>query len=326
MQGGARGNSYDPAPMAYSRRKKRRVAQFADYLRLMRWRPALDAMAPQAGGTRLLRGLFRRRSAVLRAAGRKGAVGGSHFQLTAFSETDFRRDKPGGRWSFPRCAGRRRRTFAGQSLESLGALNLWGLSGGSGQKWQWEPAFDPGSSEPPRFIQFAFLQDRFYLELPKSTLAAAEAQRLLTERHGFYWARKHRDYWWVNADWEAMLKWDPLHKLYLYRDEDAALPWTLACFRGCHKTRSCGFLSHPRKRQYAASTHLRQRSCDSFLDFGKTAGCWRGRVRSGGRDGWADGPLCRKTLESIMWHVYNVGRQSRRTQLLRGEPCLRASG
>jgi len=74
----------------------------------------------------------------------------------------------------------------------------------------------------PRFIQFAFLQDRFYLELPKSTLAAAEAQRLLTERHGFYWARKHRDYWWVNADWEAMLKWDPLHKLYLYRDEDSA--------------------------------------------------------------------------------------------------------
>jgi len=209
MQGGALGNSFDPAPMAYSRWKKQRVAQFADYLRLMRWRRkrvgrdcfvVFSEDDPQCSGPLAEK---------------------ARSQEVIFSTPPSVRLVSGGAnlgedGLFPGMPAEGEEPLPGD------LCNLWGLSGGSSQRWQSGPAFDPGGSEPPRFLQFAFLQDRFYLELPKSTLAAAEAQRLLTERHGFYWAREHCDYWWVNADWEAMLKWDPLQKLYLYRDEDSA--------------------------------------------------------------------------------------------------------
>jgi hypothetical protein len=74
----------------------------------------------------------------------------------------------------------------------------------------------------PRFVQFAFRQDCFYMELPKSTLFPNEAGLILQQRPGFYWARKRPDLCWVRATMKDMCKWDPLQKMYVYRDEESA--------------------------------------------------------------------------------------------------------
>lgn len=39
---------------------------------------------------------------------------------------------------------------------------------------------------PPRFVQFAFEETLFYMDLPRTTLEQAEAERLLRDRPGFF--------------------------------------------------------------------------------------------------------------------------------------------
>jgi len=79
-----------------------------------------------------------------------------------------------------------------------------------------------GGEAQLRYVQFAFRQDCFYMELPKATVFPQEAQQILRHRLGFYWAKNRPDLRWVRGNWEDMVKWEPLQKIYLYRDEESA--------------------------------------------------------------------------------------------------------
>ena len=84
------------------------------------------------------------------------------------------------------------------------------------------PLGDWSPGKPFRYIQFAFRRDCFYLELPNSTVFPQEARQILRHRLGFYWAKNRPDLRWVRANWKDMVKWEPLQKVYLYRDEESA--------------------------------------------------------------------------------------------------------
>ena len=84
------------------------------------------------------------------------------------------------------------------------------------------PAPDWSPEKPFRYIQFAFRRDCFYLELPTYTLLPHEAELILRQRSGFYWAKDRQDLRWVRANWKDIVKWNPLQKIYLYRDELSA--------------------------------------------------------------------------------------------------------
>ena len=73
-----------------------------------------------------------------------------------------------------------------------------------------------------RYIQFAFMRDCFYLELPNNTVFPQEAEQIFRHRLGFYWAKNRPDLRWVRGNWKDMLTWEPLQKVYLYRDEESA--------------------------------------------------------------------------------------------------------
>ncbi len=79
-----------------------------------------------------------------------------------------------------------------------------------------------GVDSPPRYIQLAFGRASFYLDLPKTTLFPNEAEIILQQRTGFSWARNRPDLRYVRSNWEDVVSWDPLQKVYLYRDEDSA--------------------------------------------------------------------------------------------------------
>jgi hypothetical protein len=82
---------------------------------------------------------------------------------------------------------------------------------------------DGGQQGPSnRFYQFAFNRDCFYVDIPRNTLFVDEAHRIISERHGFCWARSRLDLRWVSANWDDVLEWNPLQKVYLYRDEESA--------------------------------------------------------------------------------------------------------
>ena len=79
-----------------------------------------------------------------------------------------------------------------------------------------------GGESQPRFLQFAFLQDRFYLELPNNTIFRPEVEQLLRCTMGFFWAKDRPDLWWIRNTWKDMVRWNPLQKVYLYHDEESA--------------------------------------------------------------------------------------------------------
>lgn len=93
--------------------------------------------------------------------------------------------------------------------------SLAGQSGETAGDWLGEEA-------RPRYIQFAFRQDCFYMELPNATVTLHEVKQIARHRLGFYWARNRTDLRWVRHNWKDMLKWEPLQKVYLYRDEESA--------------------------------------------------------------------------------------------------------
>jgi hypothetical protein len=78
------------------------------------------------------------------------------------------------------------------------------------------------SDLPARYIQFAFRRDCFLVELPNNTVFPQEAEQILRHRLGFYWAKDRPDLPWVRGSWKDMVKWEPLQKIYLYRDEESA--------------------------------------------------------------------------------------------------------
>ena len=53
-----------------------------------------------------------------------------------------------------------------------------------------------------RYIQFAFMRDCFYMELPNNTVFPQEAEQIFRCRQGFYWAKKRPDLRWVRSNWE----------------------------------------------------------------------------------------------------------------------------
>jgi hypothetical protein len=96
----------------------------------------------------------------------------------------------------------------GDSTASSGEVES-GRSGGS-------------PDESPRYIQFAFMRDCFYLDLSNNTVYPNEVEQIFQYRQGFFYARNRTDLKWVRANWDAIVKWDSLQKVYLYRDEESA--------------------------------------------------------------------------------------------------------
>ena len=77
-------------------------------------------------------------------------------------------------------------------------------------------------NRPSHFVQFAFHRDCFFMDLPNTTIYPQEAEHILHCRQGFYWARYRRDLRWVRNNWKLMVEFNPLQKIYLYRDEESA--------------------------------------------------------------------------------------------------------
>jgi hypothetical protein len=112
-------------------------------------------------------------------------------------------------------------------LKKRVAIEVDCLTGGgsaSGGRGGVEGLPKPGKPRKRRFryIQFAFQRDNFYVELPNNTVFPPEVEQILRCRQGFYWAKNRLDLRWVRANWKDMVKWDPLQKVYIYRDEESA--------------------------------------------------------------------------------------------------------
>jgi len=73
-----------------------------------------------------------------------------------------------------------------------------------------------------RFIQYSFDRSTFCIDLPNNTLRHHEAKQLFCHRDGFFYARNRPDLAWVRANWRNILDFDPVQKVYLYKDEDNA--------------------------------------------------------------------------------------------------------
>ena len=98
-----------------------------------------------------------------------------------------------------------------------------GGSGSGGGESGENPSNDwHGGDTPSRYLQFAFMQDLFYIELPNNTIFPPEHELILRQKMGFFWAKERWDLWWVRNNPKDMEKWNPLQKVYLYHDEESA--------------------------------------------------------------------------------------------------------
>ena len=77
-------------------------------------------------------------------------------------------------------------------------------------------------AKPLRYVQFCFSEDCFYVDLSSRTLLPHEAESILQQRAGFYWAKDRPDLRWVRANLKDYLRWNPLQKIYQYGDEESA--------------------------------------------------------------------------------------------------------
>jgi|GEM_PF-4686452 len=75
----------------------------------------------------------------------------------------------------------------------------------------------------PKFVQFAFMRETFYMEITNNVLSKDEVGRLFRDQHGFYWLRHRRWPWMSFADWQSLVSdWDPVQKEYLNTDASNA--------------------------------------------------------------------------------------------------------
>jgi glucan phosphorylase len=58
--------------------------------------------------------------------------------------------------------------------------------------------------------------DCFHLDLSNNTVYPNEVEQILRHRQGFFYARNRTDLKWVRANWDDVVKWDSLQKVYLY--------------------------------------------------------------------------------------------------------------
>jgi hypothetical protein len=112
-------------------------------------------------------------------------------------------------------------------LKESVAIKVDCLADGGSTSGGGEPGESPGNDwqggeDQSRFIQFAFKRDCFYMELPNNTVFPPEVEQILRHSMGFYWAQDRPDLRWVRGNWKDMVKWNPLQKVYLYRDEQSA--------------------------------------------------------------------------------------------------------
>lgn len=71
------------------------------------------------------------------------------------------------------------------------------------------------ADQPPRFIQFAFSREWFYMDIPKSTLSREEAGRIMRDRLGFFYLADRPQFTLKN---EEIGDHDPFRKVYIYGD------------------------------------------------------------------------------------------------------------
>lgn len=92
------------------------------------------------------------------------------------------------------------------------------------QGWDTDPL---GDDCAPRFMQFWFSRDLFFLDLPCTTLTTVEAERLFREKTGFRFVGTGAPLYYREATIQAF---SPVVKLFLHGDErlaaeEAALIW-----------------------------------------------------------------------------------------------------
>jgi hypothetical protein len=80
----------------------------------------------------------------------------------------------------------------------------------------------------PRFVQFAFLPKWFCMDLPRQTLARAEAEIILRDLSGFFFL-KDRPEFRLDRN-EPVEGYDPFRKIYVYGDEATAAGDTARIF------------------------------------------------------------------------------------------------
>ena len=76
-----------------------------------------------------------------------------------------------------------------------------------------------GKAPPLRPVRFG--EDCFYVDLSNRALLPHEAESILQQRAGFYWAKDRPNLRWVRTNWKDVVKSNPLQKVYLYRDEQS---------------------------------------------------------------------------------------------------------
>lgn len=124
--------------------------------------------------------------------------------------------------------GARRKSAAARPARSLVAA----VAGESSiytapEPWR-EPEQDPRDHDgAPRFMQFWFSRDWFFIDLPRTTLTATESERLFGERTGFRFVGTGAP---PHYSAETVRVFNPVVKLFLHRDErlaaeEAAFIW-----------------------------------------------------------------------------------------------------
>ena len=103
-----------------------------------------------------------------------------------------------------------------------------GSDGVPGENWTFSAQDNRGDDSDDRFVQFAFMQSSFYLDLPDTTLSLVEARHLIDRRHGFFYLRDRRWPWMSYSRWHKLIKdFNPLQKEYLNSDVHAAAEDTI---------------------------------------------------------------------------------------------------
>jgi hypothetical protein len=80
-----------------------------------------------------------------------------------------------------------------------------------------------GGRDSHRYLQFAFMKQTFYMDLPKNTLWPDEARRLLSQRSDFIYLGDRRFPWMSLDAWREMVHtWAPVQKEYSNSDPRTA--------------------------------------------------------------------------------------------------------
>jgi hypothetical protein len=106
---------------------------------------------------------------------------------------------------------------------AVAPLPLIGFGHGGHEAMSGDPSpQDPLDDDSLRYCQFAFQRDCFCMDLPNNTVFYHEANLILQQRGGFYYALSRPDLPWVRDNWKDTVEWNPLQKIYIYRDEESA--------------------------------------------------------------------------------------------------------